>query len=170
MDFMPSNKWAVDLVQSSDVCVHHCGGIITAASNALDFVMSQLIWFGLAFLQQDLAVLRYLESPAEKLLQNRKWRHLAGDLPHITQYSTIYKVYGRRGRNCSSFVSQLQSLTPKCSDSCEALADVQQEILGPINTGLQYYSLRAVFALMGFRLKHVNRNCKKKSVTVNSMS
>ena len=42
MDFMPSNKWAVDLVQSSDVCVHHCSGIITTASNALNFViMSQ---------------------------------------------------------------------------------------------------------------------------------
>lgn len=40
MDFMPSNKWAVDLVQSSDVSVH--SGIITTASNALNFViMSQ---------------------------------------------------------------------------------------------------------------------------------
>lgn len=39
MVFMPSDKWAVDLVQSSDVCVHHCSGIVTAAGSALDLVI-----------------------------------------------------------------------------------------------------------------------------------
>lgn len=36
---MPSNKWAVDPVQSSDVCVHHCSEIVTAAGSAVDLVI-----------------------------------------------------------------------------------------------------------------------------------
>lgn len=90
---MPSNKWAVDLsAVIGCVCVHHCGGIITAARNALDFVIiSQLICFSLSFLFWALAVLGYLEFPAENPCSNRKGKHLSGELPDLTQYSTIYE-------------------------------------------------------------------------------
>lgn len=48
------------------MCVHHCSGIITAASLALVWgIISQLIALVLHFCCRILQPLRYIESPAE---------------------------------------------------------------------------------------------------------